>query len=232
MAKQRKHETDETIVNVDQVYSKSEAFFQENGKVLSIIGVLLIVVVGGYFAYTNLYLKPMEKEASAMMWKAEYYFETDSLEKAINGDGNYFGFQYIADEYGSTRAGNLAKYYLGISYMKQGEYEMAIGYLKSADLGDEMVASVALGTIGDAYVELEAYDQALSYFEQAIAHSDNQFTAPLYLMKKALLEENLGQYEEALESYRTIEQKYPESAEGRDIAKYIARAEVYAGSDE
>lgn len=226
MAKQQ----EETIVDIDQAYSKTETFLNENKSKLSIIGTILIVLVGGYLSYTQLYLAPMQQEAAEMMWKAEYYFENDSLDKAINGDGNYLGFDYIASEYSGTKAGNLAKYYLGVCYMQKGEFELAIQYLKDANLEDEIVGATALGTTGDAFVELENYNEALNYFTKAINHSDNNFSAPLYLMKKGLLQEKLGEYNNALSTYKEISDKYPNSAEGREVNKYIARAEAYAKS--
>jgi len=52
------------------------------------------------------------------MFFAEQYFEKDSLKLAMNGDGTNPGFIQIIDEYGSTKSGNLARYYLGICYLK------------------------------------------------------------------------------------------------------------------
>ncbi len=60
------------------------------------------------------------------MFTAEYYFEKDSVDLALFGDGESYGFMDIIDDYGSTSAGNLAKYYSGICYYNKGEYEDAI----------------------------------------------------------------------------------------------------------
>ena len=40
----------------------------------------------------------------------------------MNGDGTNPGFIQILDQYGSTKSGNLAKYYLGICYLKTGDF--------------------------------------------------------------------------------------------------------------
>ena len=51
----------------------------------------------------------------------------DDYEKALNGDGQgYPGFLKIADEYGSTDAGNLAELYAGLSYAQTGKYQEAV----------------------------------------------------------------------------------------------------------
>ena len=218
---------EEVIVDVEQVFSKSEAFFEKNNKMISIVVGGIVAIVALYFAYTNLYLAPKEKEASEMMWKAEYYFEIDSLDLAIEGDGNYFGFDYISSNYSGTKAGKLANYYLGICYYQKGEFETAINYLKDASLSDEIVSSVALGTIGDAYVELGDYQKALGYFADAANNSDNDYSAPLYLKKKAILHENLGEWAQANKAYLEIKNNYATSAEGKDIDKYLARVQNY-----
>lgn len=224
MAKQ----DNETIVDVEKVYSNTEKFYENNKKTINGVGTAILAIVALYFAYVNFYQKPRELEASEMMWKAEYYFEVDSLNLAINGDGNYVGFDYIASEYSGTKSGNLANYYIGISNYRLGNYTDAIAFLKDANLNDELVSSVALGTIGDAYVELEQFQTGIEYFTKAVNNSDNEFTAPIYLKKKAILLENLGEYDKALETYKSIKSKYPNSAEGQDMDKYIARTEVLA----
>ena len=62
------------------------------------------------------YLEPLEQEAHADMYMAEIYFEKDSFNLALNGDGQYLGFLDIVDEYSLASAGNLANYYAGLCY--------------------------------------------------------------------------------------------------------------------
>ena len=70
------------------------------------------------------------------MFQAVYYFEQDSLVKALNGDGNNYGFLEIIDEYGFSEAANLSHYYAGVSYLKLGNYNNAISYLNSFSSSD------------------------------------------------------------------------------------------------
>ena len=144
MAK-KKDQQDEVIVDIEEVYSKSEQFVEKYKKQLTYVVGSLAVIVAGYFAYINLYLEPLEKEARSEMFRAEQYFAMDSLDKAINGDGVSYGFVDIIDIYGGTKSSNLAHYYLGISYLKQGLYEDAIDELESFSSTDVMLASVAEG---------------------------------------------------------------------------------------
>ncbi|MDF1673251.1 MAG: hypothetical protein P1U41_07075, partial [Vicingaceae bacterium] len=119
----------EPIVDVQEVYSKTENFIDNNKKRLSIIVVAVLAIVGGYLGYKKMVIAPMEIEAQSAMFMAEKYFEQDSLQLAINGDGQNYGFIDIAEEYSGTKSANLAHYYLGICYRNTGEYEYAIDEL-------------------------------------------------------------------------------------------------------
>ncbi len=214
---------EDSKVDVQNVYSKTEQYVDDNRNTLLIIAGILVVLFVGYFAVTRLYLEPRNEEGMNLLWKAEYWFEIDSLDRALAGNESYYGFEYVADEYSATEAGDLAAYYSGIIYMKKGDFPRAIEYLKDADLDDELAGAVAKGTIGDAMVELGNLDKALSFYDDAISHSKNMLTAPIYLKKAGLVHEEREEFEKALEKYTTIKEEYPNSSEARVIDAYIAR---------
>jgi tetratricopeptide (TPR) repeat protein len=226
MSKKHNEENQEVIVDVQEVYSKTEHFVENNKKNLSIIVGGIIVVVALYLGYTKMYIAPMEIEAQSSMFMAEKYFEQDSLQKAINGDGLNYGFIDIIDEYSGTKSANLAHYYLGISYLRTGDFEGAIDELKSFSSDDIMVSSIALGAIGDAYLELGEVDDAISYYKKAAKNQENDLTSPMYLFKTGIAYEEKGDYQAAFENYTKIKNDYAESSEGRTIEKYLARAEA------
>jgi tetratricopeptide (TPR) repeat protein len=219
-------ENEELIVDVQEVYSKTETFIENNKKTLSGAILAVIVVVGGYFSYKNLVIAPMELEAQSEMFMAEKYFEQDSLQLAINGDGLNFGFLDITEEFGGTKAANLAQYYLGISYRNMGEYEFAIDALKKFSSDDVMISSVALGAIGDSYMELGDLDAAINYYEKASKNEENNLTSPIYLFKAGIAFEDLQDFSAAEKKYKAIKTNYPESKEAQTIDKYIARVEA------
>jgi len=160
---------------------------------------------------------------------AEIYFQQDSLSKALNGDGNYLGFLDVADQYGLTKAGNLASYYAGISYLRMGDFQSAIDFLKDFDGDDLVVEPLALGAIGDAYMELNETGKAIDYYFDAADASNNELTAPLFLMKAGRASEVEGDYRRALEAYKRIKAEFPRSFEGVQIDKYISLAEAKEG---
>ena len=226
MSNKTDHE-EEVIVDVQEVYSKTENFIEANKKVVTIIPLAIIVVIGLYFGYKKVYIAPMEVEAQSQIFMAEKYFEQDSLQKAINGDGVNYGFVEIIDEYSGTKTANLAHYYLGIAYRNTGEYEMAIDELKSFSSSDVLISAIALGAIGDSYMELNDLDKAISYYKKAAAHNANELTTPIYLLKAGLAYEDNNNYNDAIKQYKAIKTDYRDSREAQSIDKYIARAEAF-----
>ena len=219
-------ENEELIVDVQEVYSKTETFIEDNKKVLSIVILGAIIVIGSYFGYKKLIIAPMEIEAQSDMFMAEKYFEQDSLQLAINGDGLNYGVLDIVDEYSGTKAANLAHYYLGICHRNIGDYEYAIEELKSFSSDDVMISTVAIGAIGDSYMELNDIDEAINYYEKAVSHGDNKLTSPIYLFKAGLAYEENQDFEGAKKKYKSIKADYPDSKEAQTIDKYISRVEA------
>lgn len=221
-----KHDDD---VHLEEVYAKSEEFFEKNKKQLGIGIGAVVVAIAAVFYYFNVYLPPLEIEAQNSIYKAQGYFEVDSFQLAMNGDNQgSLGFYDIVDQYGSTAAGNLAKYYLGVSLLRTGQYEDAIAYFDAYDAKDQMTAAISLGATGDAYAELQNTEKALDYYVKAANANNNEFTTPLYLLKAGTLAETLQKYNDALKYYKRIEKDYPLTQEGRSVKKYIARAEGFA----
>lgn len=205
--------------------SKFEIWIDNNKKLLSYLAGGLVIVVAGYLGFTKLYLAPKEAEAQNQIFVAQKYFEKDSLNLALNGDVNYPGFLKIMNDYKWTTAANLAHYYTGIIYLKQGKFEDAIKYLKEFNGKDKMVSGVALGAIGDAYSELNQMDKAVEFYKKAAYNNENDLLTPLFLKKAGMALEYQKKYDEAKKLYQEIKTKYPNTSEGRDMDKYIARTE-------
>ena len=216
-------------VEVEELVSRSELFIEKYSTKILVGIVAIIVIAGGIFAYRNLYLAPKQLEASAALFKGEQYFARDSFQLALNGNGaDFAGFEAIIDQYGGTKAGNLAKAYAGICYFNLGEYEKALELLKSFSASDEMISPAIVGKIGDCYVNMGNTQEGISYFEKAAQAADNNVISPVYLKKAGIAYESLQQYDKAVNAYKTIKEKYYGSMEASDIDKYIARASALA----
>jgi len=221
-----KAEQRDNLQEIESALTKTEQFIEDNQKIITYAIGAIVLVVLGYLGFNKFYMQPREKEAQSQMFMAEQYFEKDSFNLALNGDGNYLGFLDIIDDYGMTKSANLARYYAGISYLRTGQYEDAIDQLGSFSTDDLVLGPVAEGAKGDAYLELGQKDKALKQYQKAASMTTNEFTTPIYLLKAGNLLESEGDLNKALALYKEIKEKFAESAEGRSIDKYIARIEV------
>ena len=215
------------IENIEDALTKTEQFIEENKNTLLAIVAVIFVIVGGYIGVRRFILEPKEKTAQSEMFMAERYFQQDSFRLALEGDGQYPGFEEIIDDFGMTKSAKLSNYYAGICYLHLGDYESAIEYLKKFKANDKLVIVVAKGAIGDAYSELEDYETAIQYYTEAADKNPNVLTSAIYLKKAGLVYEKLDDYAKALEMYKKIKTQFPGSDEARDIDKYIAGAEVH-----
>ncbi len=225
MATNKDHKQDDNLQEVENALTKSEQFIEDNQKILTIVIGVIVVVIAGYLGFTKLYVAPKEKAAQEEMFFAEQYFEKDSFNLAINGDGTNPGFLDIIEDYSATPAGNLANYYVGVSYLHLGQYEDALEYLNDFSTDDLVLAPVLEGAKGDCYAELNQADKAISAYKKAY-EMKNEFTTPVFLLKAGQLMETQGEYSDALGVYTQIKDDYPTSTEARTIDKYIARVEM------
>ncbi len=229
MAKEIKKENAEAVV---EAVSKTDKFFKENGKLISWVCVGIIAVCAAVFCWYRFAYEPQAAEAQGQMAYAEENFRAENYELALNGDGNVLGFVQIIDEYGS-KAGKAVYFYAGVCELQLGNWQSAIDYLNQYNGGDEILAARAKACIGDAYVGLENYTEALKYFEAAANEADNMFCAG-YLMKAGEVAEKLGDDAKALSFYKKIKEMYPVElagqtaipAEAYEVDKYIGRIEA------
>ena len=209
---------------VNQTLSKSEEFINKNKNYLILFFGIITISIAAFSIFS--YLKSNQNEnAQNEMFQAVYYFEKDSLVQALNGDGNNYGFLEIIDEYSLSEAANLSRFYAGASYLKLGNYQNAINYLDQFSSSDLLVQARAYSLIGDAYVELEDYENAIYYFEKASSENPNQFFTPSYLLKLALVYEEVSDLKSAIKSYETIISDFKDSPEYQTSLKNKSRLE-------
>ncbi|MFX7878553.1 tetratricopeptide repeat protein, partial [Acinetobacter baumannii] len=108
----------------------------------------------------------------------------------LNGDGQNKGALYVIKNYGGTKAANLAHYYAGVSYLKLGDFNNAVKYLKDFSTDAKQVQLLALGCLGDAYAELNKKEEAIQAYKKAAAtFEEDENNSSEYLFRAALLSE-------------------------------------------
>lgn len=232
---------EETVVEtpdrreIDPSLEGVQLFYEKNKKMITYVGGGLLAIIAGLVFYKFYYLPDKEKEAANEIFWAQNYFEADSFNIALKGNimvmapegqKTMMGFEAIADEYGMTKSGALANYCAGICYLRTGKFQEAIDRLQKYDGSDEIVAPIAIGAIGDCYMELNNVDDAVKYYLKAAEKSSNPFTAPIYLKKAGFAYELKSNYSEALNVYERIKREYGKTQEGREIEREIAKVKA------
>lgn len=230
--KQKKEEnsSSEIFENPDAIVdrvNKAEEFVKQNKQVVTLVAAAIAIAVFGYFGY-RYYLTSQNQEAQQQIFQAVYYFEADSLDRALHGDEQHPGFLSINDDYGMTKAGNLSNFYIGAIYLKKGRYDDAIKYLKDFNGGDLLLKARAYALIGDAYMQKGNTEQAIDYYEDAADYKPNKETTPGYLLKLGIACEEAGKYDKAVKAYEKIINNYPDYRGLSRIKKFKAYAEAKA----
>jgi tetratricopeptide (TPR) repeat protein len=226
MAKENQEAVDKGMQNIESALSRTEHYIEENRNTVIYVVLGIVALVAIYFAFKRFYIAPKEKEAESSIFMAQRYFEEDSFKLALDGDGANVGLIEIINSYGITKTANLACYQAGISFLRIGEYEEAIKYLKKFSSNDKMVSTIATGAIGDAEIELGQDKDAASSYMKAAGMNENSFTSPIFLMKAGQAYEKAGDNDKALKAYKQIKKDYPSSSEGSQVDKYITRIQL------
>ncbi|MBX2903844.1 MAG: tetratricopeptide repeat protein [Chitinophagales bacterium] len=204
-------------------FDKVQHFFEEKQQLVTYGGAGLLVVIGALVFVFMKWLPDRNLKAQKEMFHAELAFAKDSFNVALNGNGANKGFLEIGNKYSFTKAANLSNYYAGICYLNLKQYDNAVKYLDKFSTSDPILGAVKLNAIGDAYSELGKMDDATSYYKKAASFSKNEVYTPYFLFKAALAYEKQKKYSDAKALLEEISTNYPNSDEGREAEKYLAR---------
>ncbi|MDF2382527.1 tetratricopeptide repeat protein [Nostoc ellipsosporum NOK] len=209
--------------------ARAKDFWQRNSKVISIVFIAVVLLGGGWFAYQNFVKKPKEQEASQKMFKAEEYWRMDSLNLALNGDGQNMGLLKVISRYDGTKAANLAKFMAGSAYVKLKDNDKAIKYLKDFDSDSKQVQARAYKLLGDAYGDKGNAAEAFDYYKKAAREFDGDaFSASDALFSAAYLAQRvLNKPDQAIELYKELKNKYPRTPAAYTVDTYLAQLGVY-----
>jgi tetratricopeptide (TPR) repeat protein len=216
---------EEVLVDVAALTKDTQHWFEVYKKPLMYGLIALAALIGGYYAWKS-YVASNQIKAVQAMWRAERMFEQDSFALALNNPGGgYDGFLGIISKYGSTPAGNVSQYYAGICYLNLGKFDEAIQYLDDFSPAGDVTPTMKYGALADAYSEKQDFNKALKYYKEAATSGNIDDMKAFYLKRYGMLSEKQGDVGTALKAYQEIKDKYPMTSDGRDIEKFIARAE-------
>ena len=210
--------------SLEEALSKSEQFFENNKKTIFGCLIAIIVIIAGGMLYNAKVAQPRQIKAAEAIFPGETYFINGDYNTALDGDAYGFeGFVELSKQYSSTKAGKLAGLYAGLCYAQLDSMEIAQKYLAKFNGKDQMVAPAALGALANCYATAGQNSKAVATFEKAAKKANNNLLSPYYYFQAGLIYEAMDKPAQALKTYKMIKAKYPDSIEGQDIDKYIAR---------
>ncbi|UCE26448.1 MAG: tetratricopeptide repeat protein [Candidatus Coatesbacteria bacterium] len=218
-------------------YRKLGAAATRYWKVIG-IGLLAVLVLFGAYVGWYMYRESRESKAATALARvneeiaeslAEATEEITSPEEldeetifrdAIDKYGE------VADRYGDTKSGRLAKYEIANLYFELGEMEDARENFEDAGRGAGDLKILADVGIADTYAAEGENDKAAAYYEKARAASAGAFPYVYVTLKLARIREDAGDLESAKTLYREIIDYYTSSPFAEDAAEGLVRIEA------
>ena len=207
--------------------------WNQYSKQLSLAALIIIFIVGAWYAYQEFYQSPKEKKAVEALFRAEEYYRKDSIALALNGDGQNLGFIKLIEKHNGTQAANLACFYAGSCYLKIGDNAKAITYLEKFSSDSKITQARAYKLLGDAFGDSGKNKEALEYYKKAGHYFEkDEVNSPDYLFMAAYFADQvMKDNAEAIALYEEIRSKYPRSQQSFDAEKNLARLGVYSSKD-
>jgi tetratricopeptide (TPR) repeat protein len=188
-----------------------------------VLGAIIVVLLGALGS--NLYQERQQAEAVELLAPAVSLYEQGQYREALDGIGGGLGLVAIAEDYGSTTAGNLARFYAGDALFRLGEHDQALEFFESFDADENYVGASALAGAAAVYEERSESRKAGDLYMQAASLYPNEVTSPKYLLLAGRAYESAAEYERAVEAYETVSEEYPGGQQAGDVPLLVARAQ-------
>lgn len=180
---------------------------------------LLVAAVIGALVILSVVLwrvKMKTREADALN---SFYRASDILTSAEDPTANEYQealdeFERILREYPRTDASQLAQLQLGQGLLMSKKYDKAVEtYLRflDSDPREKLYRLLALHNLGYAYEGQGDYQKALDSF-QSVVDAGESFLQPWGYLNVGRCYEKLGKQQEAIRTYRTYLEKFPDAA--------------------
>jgi TolA-binding protein len=204
-------------------YFKAQTWYDENKKRISTVGGIVIVAALALWFYSN-NMRANNERATTDLAKVFSFYDNGQYVIAINGipEKNIAGLQSIVDNYGSSHAGNLAKFYLANAYYNTQDYDKALTYFDDFGGNDGLLTNSALAGIGACYEAKGNFKKAAENYEKAALKNAEDPNAADNLVNAARNFGKTGEKERAVELLKRVKRDYPTSTAARDVDRYIA----------
>ncbi len=215
----RKGLREDTVVTL---YARWLDFYYRHRKQLYVgLAIVVVAVLGGIgYAY---YQRQQEQRAQQLLGEVLPLYEQGKYREALDGADGHSGLLELARAYGSTNAGNLARFYAADALYRLGEYDQALELWEAFDSDDPMLAAAALAGQAAVYENKGEYARAAELYRRAADRYDNPVVTPHYLLRAGHNYEAAGNLEAARRMYEALRERYPDAAQVTEAEIALAR---------
>lgn len=206
-------------------YARALGYIEEHRtQVYGLVAAVVVVMLGvvGY----SLYLNNLQQKAEEAMAGAVKAFEKGNFREALDGTSDYEGLLALAEDYGATKAGNLAHFYAANALFELGEYDEALEHFDAFDKDANFLGASALAGEAAVYENKGDFERAGDLFMEAASLFENPVTAPEYLVSAARAYIAAGKVDDARDAYEMLKEDYPESTAAANVDTYLAYLEA------
>ncbi len=180
--------------------SQTEYFIRENGKMLSYIGIgiVLVVVLSVLIIRSK---RSANQEASAELGVAQLSVANNDTKDAI------LRLEDLIEQYPNTHSAGLATNLLGNLYLKQSDYDNATLYFREyldEYKDDDMITAAAYKGLATCLEYKEEYADAAANYEKAAKKAAYDFQKYEYSLDAARNYMQIGQLQKARELIKVV----------------------------
>lgn len=136
------------------------------------------------------------------------HFDTEEAKHAAAVDA----LQAVVDGYAGYPSGRAAAFYLGNSLARLDRMEEAeAALLQAAESGSPLIRAMALQRLGDLYVQMERYTDAIAVFDDLVSDPPGSFPVEEALAAKARAHEAAGDVQAAMVAYQRLAEEHEDS---------------------
>ncbi len=215
----RKGLREDTVVTL---YARWLDFYYRHRKQLYVgLAIVVVAVLGGMgYAY---YQRQQEQRAQQLLGEVLPLYEQGKYREALDGADGRTGLLELARAYGSTNAGNLARFYAADALYRLGEYDQALELWEAFDSDDPMLAAAALAGQAAVYENKGEHARAAELYRRAADRYDNPVVTPHYLLRAGHNYETAGNLEAARRMYEALRERYPDATQAIEAEIALAR---------
>lgn len=214
-----------SVENINDRLTMAGRQLAENKKILYWMLGIIVAVGICVVCYVFFYVNPRTNKSMEAYNNVEITaLGSDSVRAA--------GYKKVADKFSGTPAGNVAALSAAENLYEMGKYDEAAKYLKKFKTSDDVLMANAQILLGDCYVNLKKYDDAIAAFKKACnTADDNAQIEPRALLKMANVYDAQKKYDKALDCYEEIMEDYPNFTlgNGMTIEAYAERERARLG---